>query len=147
MLVQSLGLVRLRTHTETLDARLRIKQALPTNPSRDDLQFLGARESEEFATVSGPHDLYTQLLKSNGTVPEFLSYQLHKAASPQSDSFWNEVLAQEISAVEDDMYTAGVYDEEEEIEEGGMTFDEMVQTLTLGLEDEPVTTSPVLQID
>jgi hypothetical protein len=58
------------------------------------------------------------------------------------------VLAQEFSAVEDDMYTAGVYDEEQDIdEEGGMTFREMVRMHTLGLEDEPVTTSQVLQID
>jgi hypothetical protein len=39
------------------------------------------------------------MLKSGGAVSVFLSYQLHKAASPQSDSFWNEVLAKEYSAV------------------------------------------------
>jgi hypothetical protein len=40
------------------------------------------------------------------------------------------------------MYTAGVYDEEEDIDaEGDVTFDKMVQMLTLGLEDEPVATS------
>jgi hypothetical protein len=51
-------------------------------------------------------------------------------------------------AVEDDMYTAGIYDKEEAIvAEGCMTFDKMVQMLTLGLEDEPVATSSVLQID
>jgi hypothetical protein len=102
MLVQSLGLVRLRTHTET---RLRIKQALPSNLSTDDLQCLGAHTSEYFDTVSSPHEayVYTQLLKSSGTVPEFLSYQLHEAASPQSDSFWNDALAQEFSAIDDNM--------------------------------------------
>jgi hypothetical protein len=43
------------------------------------------------------------------------------------------VLAQEFSAVEDDICTAGVYDKEEDIDaEGGMTFDEKVQMLTLG---------------
>jgi hypothetical protein len=51
MLVQSLKLVRLRKHTQTLDARLRIKQSLPSNPSREDLQFLGAHNSEKLETV------------------------------------------------------------------------------------------------
>jgi hypothetical protein len=37
-------------------------------------------------------------------------------------AFWNKALAQEVSAVEDDAYTAGVYD------------------------DEPVATSSVLQM-
>jgi hypothetical protein len=46
------------------------------------------------------------------------------------------------------MYTAGVTDEEADIHaEGGVTFGEMVQMPTLGLEDEPVATSSVLQID
>jgi hypothetical protein len=46
------------------------------------------------------------------------------------------------------MYTAGVTDEEEDIDaEGGMTFADMVQMPTPGLEDEPVATSSVLQID
>jgi hypothetical protein len=71
MSLQSLGLVRLRTHTQSLDARLRIRQAPPSNPSRDDLQFLRAHNSEELNTVSSPHELYTLLLKSGGTVPQF----------------------------------------------------------------------------
>jgi hypothetical protein len=97
--------------------------------------------------VPSPHENYTHLLKSSGTVPDVLSYQLYKVASPQSHSVSNEVLAQEFSADHDDMYTAAVDDEEEDIDaEGRMTFDEMVQMLTLGLEDEPVTTSAVLQI-
>jgi hypothetical protein len=46
------------------------------------------------------------------------------------------------------MSTAGVYNEEEDIDaEAGMTFDEMVQMLTLDLEDEPVASSAVLHID
>jgi hypothetical protein len=76
------------------------------------------------------------------------SYQLHKAASPQSDSFWNEVRAQELCADEDCIYSAGVYDEEEDIyAERGMSCNEMAQMLTLGLEDKPVATSSVLQMD
>jgi hypothetical protein len=48
----------------------------------------------------------------------------------------------------DDMYAGGVHDEEEDIDaEGSMTFDEMVQMFTIGLEDEPVATFSVLQID
>jgi hypothetical protein len=51
-------------------------------------------------------------------------------------------------ALEDDMYTAGVYDEEEDVDaKGGMTFYETVHMLTLGLEDGPVATSEVLQIN
>jgi hypothetical protein len=51
-------------------------------------------------------------------------------------------LLKKFSAVEDDMYTGGVHDEEEDIDaEGSMTFDEMDQMLSLGLEDEPVATS------
>jgi hypothetical protein len=46
------------------------------------------------------------------------------------------------------MFTAGVTDEEEDIDAaGGMTFDDMVQMPKLGLEDEHVATSSVLQIE
>jgi hypothetical protein len=39
------------------------------------------------------------------------------------------------------MYTAGVYDKEEDIDaQGGIPFDEMVQMPKLGLEDELVAT-------
>jgi hypothetical protein len=58
------------------------------------------------------------------------------------------VMLHSVRAVEYDMYTAGVYDEAVDIDaEESMSFDEMVQMPTLGLEDESVATSSVLQID
>jgi hypothetical protein len=69
------------------------------------------------------------------------------------------VLAQQYSAVEDDMFTACVYDEDEDIDaEGGMMSDKVVQMLAIRcvliaffslilLEDDPVATSSMSQID
>jgi hypothetical protein len=74
-----------------------------------------------------------------GFIAKTVLYRSKKAAEGDLDSY---------RAVEDELNSAGNYDEEEDIDaQVGMTFDEMVQMLTLGLEDEPVVTSSVMQID
>jgi hypothetical protein len=141
MLVSTLGLARLRTSTQTLDARLRIKQFLPSDPSRDDLQFLGAMKPEDGSdTDANPHELYSELLKSDGVVSDFLSYQLHKATGIQSDSFWTETLAQEFSAVDNVVSFEGeeTDTDEEERTWQGVPVSDLVQLLTSGLEDNAV---------
>jgi hypothetical protein len=59
-----------------------------------------------------------------GFIAKTVLYISKEAADGDLDSY---------RAVEDDLYSAGIYDEEEDIDaEVGMTFDEMIQMLTLG---------------
>ena len=129
MVVQTLGTGRLSTHTATLDARLRIKQSLPNNPTQDDLRYLGASNSSD-SVVRSAYDIHKELSKPNGGDIKLLSKDLHSAAAIENDSFWTEVLAQEFEDADDSM---AVGDDVEHSVLGEPSIAEMTRLLECGL--------------
>lgn len=125
-----LGLKRMSTHTQTADARLRIKQELPSKPDREQLQWIGAQPAAD-ATTPTPWGIYSAQLKPNR--PDMLFKSLHEVVSMENDSFWSEVMGAEFSTLEDFDSPSG--EEEEEVDEPEQSIEELAALLEFGLQD------------
>jgi hypothetical protein len=75
-----------------LEPWLRIKQYLPSSPSREDLEFIGAQTLPDCVDPNA-HDIYSDILKQGDKVTKLLSKELLSAVGIENDSFWTEVLA------------------------------------------------------
>ena len=97
LLNDALGLRRLSSHTQTLDAGLRIKQELPCNPTEQDLEWIGLKPVESSdAMNSGPNvcrSIYVDQSKPNRA--HLLFQKLHVALSMEKDVLWTDVLGKE----------------------------------------------------
>jgi hypothetical protein len=127
ILNDTLGLKRMSTHTQTVDARLRIKQALPSKPDREQLQWIGSQPAAEVATPT-PWSIYSEQLKPSR--PDMLFKSLHEVVSMEKDTFWAEVMGAEFSTLEG-FDCSG--DEEEDVDEPVQSIEELAALLEHGL--------------
>jgi hypothetical protein len=94
LLTHILGLHRLSTSIATMDARLRVKQALPSNAmlEEDSIAWLGLHKQEaEPEDMPNAREIYEQQLKPDA--PELLIRKLHHSVAMEKDAFWTETFA------------------------------------------------------
>jgi hypothetical protein len=71
-----------------VETRLRIKQALPSKPGREQLHWIGSQPAAEVATPT-PWSIYSEQLKPNR--PDMLFKSLHEVVFMEKDTVWAEL--------------------------------------------------------
>jgi hypothetical protein len=85
-----------------MDARLRVKQALPSNAMllEDSIAWLGLHKQEaEPEDMPDAREIYEQQLKPDA--PELLARKLHHLVAMENDAFWTKTVAKEFEALDD----------------------------------------------